>query len=99
MRSPLSSRTNKRPTAVLPPDAGRDSETESSAIAVSFHSFISQLPFDLAIQPGGAGDAMLRLVGRPHEAHLCRGLRAFVAVAYFAAAAFWISALPRARDF
>jgi hypothetical protein len=86
----------------LPPDAGRDSETESSAIAVSFHSFISQLPFNLAIQPGGAGDSMLRLVGRPHEAQLlCRGLRAFVAVAYFAAAAFLISlisALARARE-
>jgi hypothetical protein len=59
------------------------------------------LPFNLAIQPGGAGDAMLRLVGRPLEALLCRELRAFVAVAYFAAAAFLISlisALPRARE-
>src|SRR5262249_55432200 len=39
MRPAFSSRTNKRATAVLPPDAGRDSETESSAIAGSFHSF------------------------------------------------------------
>src|SRR5262245_3906626 len=41
---------------------------------------------------------MLRLVGRPHEAHSSRELRAFVTVAYFAGAAFLIStATSRAR--
>jgi hypothetical protein len=63
-----------------------------------FLSFISQWPFSAAIQPARLSHSMLRLVGRPHEAHLSRELRAFVTVAYFAAAAFLIStAISRAR--
>ena len=39
MRPAFSSSTNKRPTAALPPDARRNSETGCSVISVSLHSF------------------------------------------------------------
>src|SRR5262249_18207295 len=84
MRPAFRSRTNKRPTTVLPPDAGLDSETWSSAIAVSFHSF-RFIHFTVAVQSRDStslGHSMLRLAGRPHESSLvsrtprsrCRGL-------------------------
>src|SRR5262245_25459331 len=57
-----------------------------------FLSFISQLAVQCrdSTRPPQSFDAST-CVGRPHEAHSSRELRAFVTVAYFAAAAFLIS--------
>src|SRR4029077_10510583 len=49
MRPAFSSRTNKRPTAVLLPDASRNPETGSSVISVSFRSF-PFIHFTIAVQ-------------------------------------------------
>src|SRR5215469_6428925 len=78
MRPAFSSSTNKRPTAALPPDAGRNPETESSVIFVSFHSF----HFAIAAQSCDSTQVTsiirrFRLVGRPHEAHFVSRTSAF----------------------
>jgi hypothetical protein len=96
MRPAFSSRTNKRPTVVLPPDADRDSETRSSAIFVSFHSFHNCRsvprfnPPVSVIRCFDLWDDPTRLT--------CAANPAFVAVAYFAAAAFLIQHCHFARE-